>query len=325
MAVVDVRSEGEYGKGHIPQAINFPLLNNEERHLVGLCYKEKDQAAAVQLGFRLTGYKFADYLKGLEIRIPSKRVLLYCWRGGLRSNIMAWLLSTGGWEVTVWEGGYKSWRALCLHTITSPIKLLVLTGKTGSGKTELLDALEQRGEPVVNLERLAYHRGSAFGGLGLPEQPTQEHFENNLCDSLMEAAHRGYAWAEDESRPIGRLRVPEAVFDNLQSGSRIEISRPYERRLERILNDHSVFSNEVLAEKTLQLRKRMGYDTNALAVKALVDDNDRRMWLNVVLSYYDKAYGHNSESGEDSKHMEVINWDGEGLETIVGKLMQWKK
>lgn len=325
MAVLDVRSEGEYAQGHIPGAFNFPLLNNEERHQVGICYKEQGPSAAVQLGFRLVGPKFADYLECLETTFPTKQVLLYCWRGGMRSNIMAWLLSTAGWDATVWIGGYKAWRAHCGSIFESCPPFVVIAGKTGCGKTELLESLENAGEPIVHFEKLAQHRGSAFGGLGLPIQPTQEQFENALSDALSNARSSGFAWVEDESRAIGRLRIPDEVYDKVQRGRKIEVERPFESRFTRIQNDHSVFSNAELAEKTLLLKKRMGYDVNNRAVKALIEQNDRSLWLNAVLEYYDKAYTHSSRMNLASEPELKLFWNTEPTEEMINILLEWKK
>ena len=291
--VVDVRSEKEFEKGHIPGAINVPLLNNTHRHLVGCCYKEQGQAKAIELGYALVGPLFPEIQQKALAATSKRTIILHCWRGGLRSKITAGLLAEVGFEVWMVNGGYKKWRNTWLSELGRHRQLRVVSGLTGSGKTGLLYALKAKGQQMIDLEGIAHHRGSAFGGLGLPEQPTQEQFENVLCKSLWEISS-GVLYVESESRMIGRLRIPDPFFEQILTAPRIEVKRSYAFREGEILRIYGVFPGEQLKEKTLQLNKRMGSEQTQEAVAAL-ESGDRIKWLEILLHYYDKNYLHHHQ------------------------------
>ena len=181
-AIFDVRSEGEFAQGHIQGAFNLPLFNNHERAIVGTLYKREGFTPAFLSGLKITGPKFASMLQqALHTKGPCK---VLCWRGGMRSQSVAWLFKSAGLETVTLKGGYKAFRKWVLSTFERPFKLRVLGGLTGSGKTDYLKNLKQSGVQVIDLEALANHRGSAFGCLSMPTQPTVEHFENSLALQL---------------------------------------------------------------------------------------------------------------------------------------------
>ncbi len=288
---LDARSPGEYSKGHIPGALNLPLLNNEERHLVGLCYKEKGHDEAVKLGFELTGHQFIDKIRNAELLSPNKNVIVYCWRGGLRSQILSWILSTAGFHVHVLEGGYKSYRTAALEEFGKTRKMFVVSGKTGAGKTEILHALRNRGEQILDIEGAGSHKGSSFGGLGQDDQPSQEQFENLLAAELMKAAPEKTLWIEDESRFLGKLRVPDSLYIQMFRSNLIFIDRSTIGRSERILNEYGSFAPELLIERTIAISKRMGNEQARAAADALLEKDFQR-WVELLLAYYDKGYAH---------------------------------
>ncbi len=190
--VVDVRSPAEFSQGHIPGALNLPLFPDSERAEVGTLYRHAGRLAAVRRGLALVGPRLETLAEGLLAahgRNPGQTLRLHCWRGGLRSASMAWLATTLGLPVVVLAGGYKAYRQWVLSLMERPWPIRLLGGRTGAGKTELLLALGAKGVAVVDLEGLAHHRGSSFGGLGLPPQPSVEHFENRLALALQR--HRG--------------------------------------------------------------------------------------------------------------------------------------
>jgi tRNA 2-selenouridine synthase len=291
IVALDARSPGEYAQGHVPGALNLPLLNNEERHLVGLCYKEKGHDEAVKLGFELTGHQFIDKIKRAEELCPDKKLIVYCWRGGLRSQILSWILSTAGFDVHVLEGGYKSYRQEAIHSFALSRRILIVSGKTGAGKTEILHALRERGEQILDIEGIGTHKGSSFGGLGQEEQAPQEHFENRLASALMKSDPNRILWIEDESRFLGKLRIPDPLYHQMFQSELIFVDRSRTGRTERILNEYGSFPKEILAERTLAVSKRMGNEQARSAVEALMN-GDFQTWVQLLLDYYDKGYAH---------------------------------
>ena len=287
--LLDVRSEGEFEQGHIPGAISFPILNNEERKLVGTCYKQKGHNAAVLLGYELVGPKFTSYLKHAYKHFVGKEIYMHCWRGGLRSRIMANLLSSAGFEVNLIQGGYKSYRHEALAYLNTTLDLQVLGGLTGSGKTEILESLAHTGAQVLDIEKLANHKGSAFGAIGLPEQPTQEQFENNIFAHCFHFNSQKPIWVEDESRLIGRLQVPTGVYAGIREGFVHFLDYSFEERLAHIIAEYGVFEKQILIATTAKLKKRMGDLINRQAIDAL-EIGDVATWAGLVLSHYDKQY-----------------------------------
>jgi tRNA 2-selenouridine synthase len=277
--LIDVRSEGEFLQGHIPWSFNVPLLNNEERAKVGTCYKEQGNEAAVLLGYELVGGKFADLIKHVRTLCPDKKVMIHCWRGGLRSRIVAQLLENSGFDVFILKEGYKSYRKWVLELFELEMELNVIGGLTGSGKTDLLYLLQKAGEQIIDLEGLAHHKGSAFGGINQPAQPTQEQFENSLAMCIYSLVRNKTIWIEDESRRIGNITVPKKIWETIRDSKLYEIEVPFEDRLNRILNEYATLPVDKLREGSM---------------------ND---WAMALLDYYDKnyTYGQNKRL-EGSRH-----------------------
>lgn len=298
LPVLDVRSEGEYAHAHIPSAISLPLLNNEEREKVGTCYKQKGREEAVLLGFDLVGGKFGEYIRKAkaisnnEQRIPNAEqspIIVYCWRGGMRSNIMAWLLERAGMKVHVLQGGYKTYRHWALNEFAAQLNLLILGGKTGSGKTEVLHEMKNAGEQVIDLEALAHHRGSSFGALGQPAQPTTEQFENNLAMELVKIDRKKILWLENESSKIGSVKIPDGIYNKMRTTTVVEIEVPLDKRIKNIVRDYTVFPKEKLAEATKRIEKKLG-NKNMNDGLNYLNENDFYNWTKILLDYYDKAY-----------------------------------
>ena len=320
--LIDTRSPGEFAAGHIPGAFNLPLLNNDERHRIGIAYKHDGRDAAVRMGYELVGHKFASYIDAAKAHAPDGNLLVYCWRGGIRSNTMAWLLSSAGMNVTLLEGGYKEYRHWCLHQFELARPLLVLSGKTGAGKTEILHELVHLGESVLDLEGLAHHRGSAFGSLGLPEQSTQEMFENKIAWCLGDFANSTRIWVENESRFIGRLRIPDTFFDQTNSAALISIDRDLNARAHRILAEYGKFDTGILAEKTRGLTKRMGGDRVKVSVDAL-EAGDLMGWVLPLLDYYDRNYAHSIQTRK-GKYERILTVEHESAADIAQELLRLK-
>jgi tRNA 2-selenouridine synthase len=250
--------------------------------------------AAVELGFDLAGGKFGDFIRTARDLAPDRRVRLHCWRGGMRSGAVAWVLTLGGFEVTTLEGGYKSFRRWGHRHFAEPRSLRVLGGMTGTGKTHILHALAAQGESVVDLEAHANHRGSSYGGLDMPPQPSTEQFENLIAMDLATLPRDRPLWLEAESRRIGTCRVPEALFLQMDAAPTVEIVRPLEERLSILVDMYGATDREALVVATERIRKRLGGQRTQAAI-ALLRTGDLRAAFTILLDYYDRAYRYDLE------------------------------
>ncbi len=307
--LLDVRSTAEHFKAHIPGAVSFPLMDNEHRIIIGTIYKQEGREAAVLKGFELIGPLFHEKISRASELAPLKEVFLYCWRGGMRSNIMAWVLQMAGFKVHLLKGGYKSFRYWTLSQLELPFKTIVLGGKTGSGKTEMLYLLKEEGEQIIDLEDLANHRGSAYGHLGKPDQPSQEQFENLIGWELANLNLSERIWLENESRAIGKVNLPNVIFNQIRSSVQVEMNTADSVRQDRILKEYGVFSIDELKERTERIGKRLGGQHLKAAIEFL-DRADMYGWLSIVLHYYDKTYSHgNDERIKGSIETVSITWN----------------
>lgn len=324
--VVDVRSEGEYAQGHIPGSINVPLLTNEHRVQVGTLYKQMGKEAAVLKGFQLAGPRFYDIFKAVRKVSDEHRVSIYCWRGGMRSNIVSWMMNLSDYKVNLLQGGYKSYRNYAHELFARQWKWIVVDGKTGSGKTLLLHELAARGEQVLDLEALANHRGSSFGHIGLPPQPSVEHFENLVAWELRMFDPAKPVWVENESRFIGQIKIPDALFNQTRAMPVFEVERPDDVRREMIWEEYGKLPQTELVEATERLSKRLGGDRMKQACTALVA-GDWQGWLDVLLPYYDKTYAHSKQthSGTITKLLLTGNHQNDVDALVRLKEEIWKK
>lgn len=288
--VVDVRSPGEFAHGHIPGAHPFPLFSDEERAVVGTLYKQQGRDAAVLEGLRIVGPKLAVIVEHARAITPNGRIRVHCWRGGERSSSVAWLLDKSGFsEVLTLKGGYKAFRNQVLASFAEPVDLRVLGGYTGTGKTETLHHLHERGEQVIDLERLAHHKGSSYGAIGEAPQPTTEHFENLLWNALRQRDAARPLWVEDESLMIGRVKIPEPFFEQMRTALLFFADMPKEERAARLVQDYGTYPKEELAEATKRIEKRLGPQHCKAALTALEADDLFTVAM-ITLTYYDKTY-----------------------------------
>ncbi len=318
--LIDARSEKEYIHAQIPGAVNIPLLNNEHRHLVGIEYKKKGREAAVALGFELVGPHFHEFIKDADKLSSKKEAMIYCWRGGMRSSIMAWVLSMAGYKISLLKGGYKSFRNLILSQFSIPRQILILGGHTGCGKTDLLKQLNKFGQEIVDLEGLANHKGSAFGSLGLPDQPSNEHFENLLGCILRRMTQENFIWVEAESHSIGRVKIPDDFFFQLQYAPLIEIIASRKYRMNRIKDEYCIFPKEQLANCTEKLSKRLGNLRLSEALNAL-SDGRFDAWLEILMDYYDKTYLHSLNERMPKQKSTLTIDDSDDLNNIAERLI----
>lgn len=286
--VVDVRSPGEYHQGHIAGAVNIPLFTDEERATVGTAYIQVGRQEAVLQGLDYTGEKMRALCEA-ALALNSKQLLIYCWRGGMRSQSMAWLFEMTDLRCVVLEGGYKAFRRTVLDEMATPRDLCILSGYTGSGKTEILAELKKLGQQVVDLEGLANHKGSAFGALGQPPQPTTEHFENMLFAEFKKTDKTLPLWLEDESMNIGKIQITSAFFNRMKHAKTLQVMVSQPVRILRLLREYGSFERAHLAEIIRKIEKRLGYE-RCKRVLELLEAGELEQVAKILLDYYDKAY-----------------------------------
>ncbi len=287
--VVDVRSPSEFTSGHIPGAFNIPLFDDKERETVGIKYKNVGRSKAIISGIEIAGPKM--YLKLREALKVARngKLLVHCWRGGMRSETMAWLFSLGDLDVEILDGGYKAYRKHILNALAEKRKIIVLGGMTGSSKTLILHHLKKKGGQVIDLEGIANHKGSAFGALGQDPQPSSEHFANLLFKEWKQLNKDVPVWLEDESHNIGNVFMPDEFYNNLQDSPTIILFMDIEKRVPRLIEEYSTYPPELLKESIMRISKRLGGDRTKDALAA-VDNSDFAKALKIILEYYDKAY-----------------------------------
>jgi tRNA 2-selenouridine synthase len=295
--ILDVRSPGEYGHGHIPGAISFPLFSNEERAQVGICYKQQGRDDAIELGLDLVGPRLATFVRQAKALVNESQwnhhltppVRVHCWRGGMRSGSMAWLLETAGLSVVTLDGGYKAFRRWVRTTLSEPKPILSLGGMTGTGKTQILYTLAELGEQILDLEGLANHRGSSFGNLGLPPQPSTEHFENLVAMqwAMLDASRP--VWVEAESRRIGICRIPDELFQPMMQAPVIQVERSRDERIAHLVKEYGAVDREELVAATERIRKKLGGQRTQEAI-ALIQQGHLAAATDIILDYYDKTY-----------------------------------
>lgn len=247
--VIDARSPSEFAEDRLPGAINLPVLDDEERRIVGTLYKQTSALAARKLGAALAARRIADHIEAQVADKPREwRPLVYCWRGGQRSGSLAWFLGQIGFRTGQLAGGYKGFRALVreqLQQLPQPLDLVVIAGRTGSGKTRLLQSLAAQGEQVLDLEGLACHRGSVLGGLPGHPQPSQKHFDTLLWQALQGFDPARPVYIESESARIGQLRVPEALLLRMRTQSRcVRLDMPDDARVALLLQEYAFFADD---------------------------------------------------------------------------------
>lgn len=322
LPVIDVRSPAEYNHAHVPGAVNIPLFDNTERAQVGTKYKQAGKDLAVVLGLELVGPKLADFVRqSKKLNPQQKEVLVHCWRGGMRSGSFAWLLDTAGLTASTLVGGYKAYRNTVLAAFAEPRPILILGGKTGSGKTDILKELAQRGEQVIDLEGLANHKGSSYGAIGQLPQPSTEQFENSLFNTWRQLDPARRIWLEDESRSIGSCFIPMPLWHQMRQAPVAFIDLPKEGRIHRLVREYVGIDQSLLVEATERIRKRLGGKVTQDALDAL-GRHDYATVANLTLDYYDKAYMHGL-SQRDLLRISSLDIQEDNPAQTAQRLIEW--
>ena len=318
--VVDVRSPAEYAQGHLPNAVNLPLFDDQERAQVGTIFKHSGRDDAILRGLSLVGPKMSDFAKQARQLAKDKQILVHCWRGGMRSQSMAWLFGTIGLQVSLLDGGYKAFRHLARSYFSHPWNLRVVSGLTGAGKSDVLACLKPLGQQVVDLETLACHRGSAFGSIGQPDQPTTEQVENNLFADLFECDPDQVIWVEDEGNRLGTVVVPPEFVTQIRHAPADFLELSAANRVERLLLEYGQFSGERLIESVAAIRKRLG-PQHADEAESAIAAGDIRRAIEIVLDYYDRTYSH-AAAKMPRREMQPLNIDGLAPEQVAQTLVR---
>lgn len=304
LPIFDVRSPAEYEHAHISGAMSLPLFTNEQRAEIGTTYKQRSREKAIKIGLDYFGPNMRTMLESAEQSVakhyqypvhqpptPLPAVIVHCWRGGMRSAAVAWLLDLYGFQVYTFVGGYKSFRTWALKQFAAPANFRIIGGFTGSGKTDLLHAWKNMGQAVIDLEGLAVHRGSALGGYPNQPQPTQEMFENKLAlayhDVLLHQPVN--VWAEDESQRIGNLRIPTELWVQMRAAPVFVRQVPFEKRLPYLVDGYGKIDKEKLVNAIIRITKRLGPLETKTAIQYVIED-DITACFDILLQYYDKQY-----------------------------------
>ncbi len=315
--LIDVRSPGEYYKGHMPNSINIPLFDNDERSIIGTIYKKAGRKKAVVEGLKFFEQKMELLLDKLFINIDSYKnisgnnnkehfIRIYCSRGGMRSQSIAWLLEKFKLNLVTLNGGYKIYRRWVLDSFSKKLNIVVIGGKTGTGKTRLLSLLERYKYQTIDLEGFACHRGSTFGGLGMKEQPSNEQFENIIAEKLNSFKCSNNIFVEAESANIGKCKIPHEFFNQMKNSRRIEILRSESNRLDELINTYSVFEKEELQESVLRIKKRLGPQRTKIALES-INNEKWDLVCRSVLDYYDKCYEYEKVGNTNIKILDLTD------------------
>jgi tRNA 2-selenouridine synthase len=290
--VVDVRSPVEFLQGRFPEAHNIPLFSNEERATVGTIYKQQGKELAVEKGFAFVSPKLLKYIEIAKTAAPQKKIILHCFRGGMRSKNFAWLLQTAGFEVKIFEGGYKKYRLEVLDLFKQAFQFIIIGGYTGSAKTEIIKLLKSKGEQVIDLESLANHKGSSFGSINEKTQPTQQNFENQLFEQLHQLNKEKPIYLEDEAYNIGRVSLPYEMWLQMKKAPILSLNINATNRIQQLVKDYTTVDIELLKAAMFRIKDQLG---GAGYKQAILFLSEKRLAeaAAIALDYYDKTYTFN--------------------------------
>jgi tRNA 2-selenouridine synthase len=323
---IDVRTPKEFAEGHLPGALNIPIFSNDERATVGTLYKQVSVDAAKQLGVEIASPKLPAIIKAITNYTKQKyQIVIYCWRGGMRSKSIVNILDMLNISALQLAGGYKSYRRYVLdHLESFDVKpqVLVLYGATGVGKTTMLNKLSSQGIPTINLEKLANHRGSVFGQIGLSNSTTTPLFESAILEYLEELQTEPYFIVECESNRIGNVYIPKVLYQRMQSGKRILVHASVSTRVQRLIAEYSKndSADTTIIQQGIQaISGKLGKKKAAYLLECLTNNHIEKVVTSLLTDYYDLLYGF--ENSKNVKYDAVIS--AENLDQATAEFVSY--
>ncbi len=328
--IIDVRSPGEFAEDHIPGAVNLPVLDNDERAVVGTTYVQESRFLARRIGAALVAKNIGRHLDGaLADMGPNFRPLVYCWRGGQRSNSMALVLAQVGWRTLVLKGGYKTYRRAVqqrLYEAELGLRFVLLDGGTGTGKTAILNRVKAMGGQVIDLEAIARHRGSLFGAIAGTPQPSQKWFESCLADQLERMDPKRAVLMEAESNKIGQRTLPPAVWKAMEAAPRIQLSAPLDVRSAYLVGAYpDVIADRGLLEAVLSRLEVYPGRKQLANWRSLADAGEfQELVKQVVERHYDPSYARHSRNDQRPKLgvIDIAALDEAGQEAAASQIVR---
>ncbi len=328
-AIIDVRSPAEFAADHLPGAINLPVLSNEERAEVGTIHKQESRFKARRIGAAYVARNVSHHLEtALADKTNTFHPLIYCWRGGMRSNAMATILSQVGWRCGVLNGGYKTWRRAVvaeLRDSEAPLNIVLLDGQTGTAKSDILRACAAQGVPTLDLESLANHRGSVFGGFVDDPQPEQKLFESNLFDALRRLDPRKPILVEAESNRIGRCEVPRRLWEAMLEAPRITLNARPAARADYLLSAYAdIIANERSVVAAIERLKPFHAKETLAAWREMAAARDwKTLATSLMTAHYDPLYERSRQRGRCGAPLAAISldqFDGATFERVAREI-----
>ncbi len=329
--VIDVRTPDEFAEDHIPGAINYPVLSNEERILVGTMYKQESPFEAKKIGAALIAKRIAHYIENDFINKPKNwNPLIYCWRGGKRSGSMTHILRQIGWNAQILDGGYKSYRRQVvskLNSLPKEFQYMVVTGQTGSAKSRILEQLKDLGAQVLDLESIAVHKGSVLGNIPNSPQPSQKMFETQLVLALESFDTNKVVYVEAESRKIGSLHVPDLLLEQMRSSPCIKINATMDARVNYLIHDYAYFIKEpdnlistIDFLKELHSKEKLGH------WKTLAKEGQWPLLVQELLEQHYDALYRRSQNSNYVNYEKAINYNtadlsAKGIEILAKQIL----
>lgn len=298
--LIDVRAPVEFFKGHITNAINVPLFEDSERAEIGTLYKQQGKDTAVNRGLEIVSPKMVGFVNEVKALTKNKKVFVYCFRGGMRSNSFAWLMNTSGLNAHILHGGYKAFRNHVLEYFEQDKKLILLGGNTGSGKTDVLKQLAISEFQVVDLEGIANHKGSAFGSINEQKQNPQQVFENTLFQAFKMMNEELPILLEDESQSIGYNKIPHGLWLQMKKATIIKLNIPFEVRVQKLVLDYTTVDINALKACVVKISQQLGTLNTKLCLQYL-DEGHLADVARLSLLYYDKAYNYNYDKNKEQQ------------------------